>query len=183
MEELINKAVEKLGPQYSDKLKSSTEEVVKKIYLEGVRPKDAMEINDETMEGIYQIGCELYSSGKFDDARKIFALLRFLDGTQFKYVFSQALCYHRSNDFVNAAACYAFSAMMNPEDPWPLMRVAECYLSLNLPDLALEILNDVIERSGENPEYEEIKERAQLMREKIKQELLEKEKEQKSSEK
>jgi type III secretion system low calcium response chaperone LcrH/SycD len=171
MEELIKQAVDQLGPEYSDQLKASLADAARKIYFEGMLPKDAMGISDAVMDGIYRIACELYEGGKFDEARKIFAFLRFLDGSKFRFVFAQALCYHRQEDYANAAACYAISALINQEDPWPLLRIAECHLSLDLPDLAYEVLSDAINRAGNNPEYEQIKNRALLMQGKIKQGL------------
>lgn len=145
-----------------------SEETVKNILSsalkKGIMPKTALKLTDDTMEAIYTQAYNLYNQGKFRDASYIFRLLMLLDFTTPKYVLGLAACAHRVKDYTNAANLYYLCAALDPSNPMPHFHAADCYMQLGAIGIASYSLGLAIETAGIQPQYEIIKERAQLMR-------------------
>lgn len=149
------------GKKAENTLKAIMEASLKK----GIMPKQALQITDDTMEAIYTQAYNLYNQSKFRDASFIFRLLMLLDFTTPKYVLGLAACAHRLREFTNAANLYFLCAAIDPSNPLPHFHAADCYIQLGALGLATYSLSLAISTAGIQPQYEVIKQRAELMQE------------------
>lgn len=137
----------------------------------GIMPKQALQINDDTMEAIYTQAYNLYNQAKYRDASYIFRLLMLLDFTMPKYVLGLAACAHRLRDFTNAANLYYLCGALDPSNPLPHFHAADCYMQLGAVAIASYSLSVAITTAGMQPQYEVIKQRAELMKEAVDKQL------------
>ena len=137
----------------------------------GIMPKQALQINDDTMEAIYTQAYNLYNQQKYRESSYIFRLLMLLDFTTPKYVLGLAACAHRLQDYTNAANLYFLCAALDPTNPLPHFHSADCYLQLGAVALATYALSLAINTAQNQPQYEVIKQRAELMKEALDKQL------------
>ncbi|MGR3951903.1 MAG: SycD/LcrH family type III secretion system chaperone [Chlamydia sp.] len=137
----------------------------------GMTPKNALQLNDATMEAIYGQAYNLYNQGRYKEASYLFRLLMLLDYMTPKYALGLAACLHRLKDYKNAANVYLLSGTIDPKNPLPHYHAADCYLQLDLRAMAVFSLSLAIEAAGEQPQYSVIRERAHLMKESLEKEL------------
>jgi len=156
------------------------EELFKKImpYVtnKGIMPKVALKISDETMEAIYSQAYNLYNQGKYKESSYIFRFLMLLDMTTPKYILGLAACLHRLNDWINASNLYFLCSALDPQNPLPHFHATDCYLQLNQIYLALIAIQMAINTAGNQPQYNVLKERSQLLKASLIKKLEEEEK-------
>ena len=136
-------------------------------------PKQALHLNDETMEAIYGQGYNLYNQGRYKEASYIFRLLMLLDYMTPKYVLGLAASLHRMKEYMTAANIYLLCGTLDATNPLPHYHAADCYMQQNLPVLAVFSLDLAISAAGDQPQYSIIKERATLMRDALDKQLKE----------
>mgnify|MGYP003392846221 CR=1 FL=1 len=148
------------GKQAEKALKDLLEQALQK----GLMPKEALRINDDTMEAIYTQAYNLYNQGKYKEASYIFRMLMILDMTTPKFTLGLAACLHRMKDYVNAANLYLLCASLDPKNPMPHYHAADCYLQMNTIHLAIVSLKMAIDAAGDQPQFSVVKERAALLK-------------------
>ncbi len=149
------------------KAEQAVKQIMEVALKKGIMPKQALQISDETMEAIYTQAYTLYNQGRFRDASYIFRLLMLLDFTTPKYVLGLAACAHRLQDFTNAANLYFLCTALDPDNPLPHFHATDCYVQLGAIGIASYSLQLAITTAGDQPEYQAIKQRAELMKEAI----------------
>lgn len=153
------------------KAENAVKQIMEAALKKGIMPKQALQISDDTMEAIYTQAYTLYNQSKYRDASYIFRLLMLLDFTTPKYVLGLAACAHRVQDFTNAANLYFLCAALDPDNPIPHFHATDCYLQLGAKAIASYSLQLAIEAAGEQPQYQTIKQRAELMKEALDKQL------------
>ena len=153
------------------KAESAVKQIMEVALKKGIMPKQALQISDDTMEAIYTQGYTLYNQSKFRDASYIFRLLMLLDFTTPKYVLGLAACAHRIKDYTNAANLYFLCAALDPTNPLPHFHSTDCYIALGATAIAAYSLRLAIDTAGDQPQYESIKQRAELMYEALNKQL------------
>ena len=148
------------GKPAEDTLKLILEKVVSK----GIMPKEALRIGDDTMEAIYTQAYNLYNQGRYKESSYIFRLLMLLDYTTPKYTLGVAACLHRMKDYVNASNLYLLCAAFDQKNPMPHYHAADCYLQMNLTEIAILSLKMAISVAADQPQYATLKERATLLK-------------------
>ena len=146
---------------------------------QGLMPKTALRLSDDTMEAIYGQAYNLYNQGKYKEASYVFRLLMMLDYLTPKYAMGLAACLHRMKDYKNAANTYLLCGTLDTTNPMPHYHAADCYIQLNSEVAAIFSLNLAIKAAGAQPQYAVIKERATLMRDTLDTKLQEEWKKQK----
>jgi len=137
----------------------------------GKMPKAALGFSDERIEATYGQAYRLYNTGKYEDASYIFRLLVFLDPAEPKFGLGLAACFHMMKDYKNAIQTYMILTFLDPNTPIPYFHASDCYIEMRNPASALLMLEMAVKRSGEQPEYQLLKERALLTIDKLKKEL------------
>ncbi len=153
------------------KAETAVKQIMEVSLKKGIMPKQALQISDDTMEAIYTQAYTLYNQGKFREASFIFRLLMLLDFTTPKYILGLAACAHRLKDFTNAANLYFLCAALDPRNPLPHFHSTDCYVQLGAIAIAAYSLQLAIETAGEQPQYESIKQRAEIMKEALDKQL------------
>jgi len=136
-----------------------------------IMPKDALGLSDDVVEGIYGQAYRLYNSGKYGEASQLFRLLLTLNSADPKYTLGLAACYHMQKDYRNAAAAYAISAVIDPDNPVLYYHSSDCYMNLGDPKSALLALEIAVNRAGGKPEHQLLKDRALMAMESLKEEI------------
>ncbi len=137
----------------------------------GIMPKHALQLGDDTMEAIYGQAYNLYNQGRYKEASYIFRLLMLLDYMTSKYILGLAACLHRLKDFKNAANVYLLCGTIDPTNPLPHYHAADCYIQLDVPEMAVFSLGLAINAAGDQPQYAVVKERSQLMKDSLDKEI------------
>lgn len=153
------------------KAEAAVKQIMEAALKKGIMPKQALQISDDTMEAIYTQAFTLYSQSKYRDASYIFRLLMLLDFTTPKYVLGLAACAHRVQDYTNAANLYFLCAALDPQNPLPHFHAADCYMQLGAIAVATYSLELAIGIAGDQPIYQAIKQRAELMKEALDKQL------------
>jgi len=170
----IPKAIEQGGEQPPVDVNEAIDQLTTDLYDKKMLPKDAMGLSDEMIEGMYSFGYRLYNTGKYEQAVQLFRLLVMFDPSQPKYSMGLGACFHMMKDYENATTTYVLCSIIDGENPLPHYHASDCYVHLNQPENAIIALDISIDRCGERPEYRLIKERAQLSRDALKEQLKEK---------
>jgi len=143
----------------------------------GIMPKQILNLDDETLEGLYSQAFMLYNQGKYKDASYIFVVLMLLDPNQFKFQLGAAACLHRLGKYEKAAQVYLLCSALEQQNPLPHFHAADCYIKMQAFPLAEMCLKNAITCCGDKPEHALIKERAILMLKACEQESIALEKE------
>jgi type III secretion system low calcium response chaperone LcrH/SycD len=137
----------------------------------GIVPKKMLNLEDETLEGIYTQAYLFYNQGKYRDAAYLFCILMMLDPNQPKFMLGSGACLHRLEKYEKAAQIYILCSTQDQANPLPHFHAADCYIKLKALPLAEMCLKNAIQCCGDKKEYALIKERAQLMLEAAGEEL------------
>jgi type III secretion system low calcium response chaperone LcrH/SycD len=153
----IRASIEKLGGQIPPQVSSLVEEAIVKMNQENLLPKDALGFPPEVMEMIYQQGYNLFQNGKYQDALRIFDILRQLDISDTRYSFAIASCYHYQKQYLNAVASYMIYKYLDPLDPIASFHIYDCMMKANYPLSALMAIQEALVLAGRDPQYEGLK--------------------------
>jgi type III secretion system low calcium response chaperone LcrH/SycD len=130
-------------------------------------PKEALKIPHDKLEGLYGLGFSLYENGKYDDAINIFRLLMMIDKFDYRFAFGLAACFQLAEKPLEAATTYMIASTLDPKNPMPHFHSSECYTSLKEPTSICISLGLCIKTIGDRKEYEALKLRCELLKDKI----------------
>jgi type III secretion system low calcium response chaperone LcrH/SycD len=167
----IKKATEQLGSTLKKEKTEEFKAVAEKAVQGGAMPKDVMGLSEAMVEGIYGQAYRLYNTGKYKDASQLFRLLIMLNSTEAKYAMGLAACFHMQKDYKNAVSTYAICGVIDPHSPIPHYHASDCYIHMNDPASAIIALEMAVQRAGDAPAYQTLKDRALLTIESLKKEL------------
>lgn len=167
----IKKAVAEMSEGMEAAEAKKLEEFASKIVGEGVPPRDAMGLNDQMIEGIYAQAYRLYNTGKYKEASQLFRLLIMLNGAEPKYSMGLAACFHMAKDYQTAVQVYTTCGLIDPTNPIPHYHASDCYLQLGDRVSAMISLQMAVKRSGDKQEYSQLKDRALMTIESLKEEI------------
>lgn len=158
----MRQGVQQLGENFSAQAKASMQEIANKMQEEGMKPKDALQLSDSLVEGIYGQAYRLYNTGRYKEASQLFRLLILLNSTEPKYVLGLAGCFHLLKEYRHALSSYAMCSLIDPENPIPDYHASDCYLKLQDLPSAVVSLESTLKKAKSNPAYQVIKDRAAL---------------------
>ena len=158
----IQEALKKTGLKIPAEGLSLIENAVAKVIDGKMSPKEAMGINDDIMEKMYQGAYNLMQNGKYQEALNVLNVMRFMDATDSRYTFSIAVCYYGLKDYLDAAANYLIFRQMDPLNPIGSYRLYDCYVKANHPTSALFYLQEALILANMNSKYASIKEKIRL---------------------
>ena len=102
----------------------------------GATMKQLRGISNEELEAVYSLGFGYYTTGKFEEAQKLFEFLVLFDHLSTKYWFALGAVQQARKDYQKAIASYGYSSFLDLENPKPQFHAAECYLALGDKDNA-----------------------------------------------
>lgn len=167
----INKIVEEMSQGMEREQTKRLEQFASKMVGPGVSPKDTMGLSDQMVEGIYAQAYRMYNSGKYKEASQLFRLLIMLNGAEPKYSLGLAACFHMVKEYETAAEAYTTCGMIDPNNPIPHYHASDCYLQMGDKVSAMIALEMAVKRSGSKPEFSQLKDRALMTIESLKEEI------------
>ena len=87
-------------------------------------------ITKEEMEAVYSVGFNMYRTGRYDDAEKIFRFLVLFDHLEPKYWMGVGAIQQVRKDYRGAVASYGYASFLDLSNPKPQLHAAECFLAL-----------------------------------------------------
>lgn len=157
----LQKQIDRQLEGETDERKTKLKKFAKDL-TEGVLPKDAMGLSDEYIEGMYAFGYRLYTTGKYDQAAQIFRLLVMLNPSESKFLLGLAACYHMKKDYDKASNTYMLCSVLSPMDPLPYYHISDCFVEMEDYPMAVKSLQLCIYHASARPEYETVKNRAEV---------------------
>ncbi len=171
--EQIQDALQRVNVKAGEQARATIQALLEGALKKGVMPREALKIDDNTMEGLYAHGYNLYNQGKYKDASYMFRLLLMLDFASAKYTLGLAACLHRMQEYQNAANMYLLCTALDPTNPIPHYHSIDCYLKLDAIEFALIAVNLTIQACADQPQYKVLKERTLLLKDGLNAQLLE----------
>lgn len=124
-------------------------------------------ITDDEMEAIYAVTYNLYSTGKYMDAARLFGLLTMLNPYEYRFIFGGASCMQMLGEYTLASMYFQLAAGLEEENPAPMLHTAECLLILKDRDGAKAALEFAVERARGKEEYAQLLQKAEVMLENL----------------
>ena len=87
-------------------------------------------ISHAEMEAVYSVGFNMYRTGRYDDAEKIFRFLVLFDHLEPKYWMGVGAIQQVRKDYKSAIASYGYASFLDLSNPKPQFHAAECFLAL-----------------------------------------------------
>ena len=87
-------------------------------------------ITKAEMEAVYSVGFNMYRTGRYDDAEKIFRFLVLFDHLEPKYWLGVGAVQQVRKDYQGAIASYGYSSFLDLSNPKPQLHAAECFLAM-----------------------------------------------------
>lgn len=163
IEEMIHEKSIEMAPENRPEDAQKYEKMLRKVLLEGMAPKEAMNIDESTVDVIYDYASNLYNSGNYKSAILLFGFLTLLDPKEPKYRFCHAASQHMNKQYADAIESYASCIPLDPKNPAPAYHAADCYIKLNRPLEATNYLHTAIAQAQTDPKkYRVMMERALL---------------------
>ena len=130
-----------------------------------MRAELGLEQND--LEAIYAVTYNVYTSGKYAEAMKLFGVLSLLDPTDYRFVFGGASCLQMMGEYLTASIYFQLAGGLDTTSPAPMLHTAECLLALKDKDGARAALEHALERAGDKAEHKAMKQKAEVMLENL----------------
>lgn len=119
------------------------------------------QISLEQLNQYYTTAYNLYTAGKYEQAKNIFIFLAFHCPGEKKSLVGLAASCQMLKQYPQAISTYNHVKMIDPSDPVPSFHSFNCYMELKKYSEALASLGSVILRSLNKPEYADLKEQAE----------------------
>ena len=135
-----------------DKITEEKIAAAAKSFASGATLKEVRGITNDELEAVYSLGFGYYTTGKFEEAQKLFEFLVLFDHLSTKYWFALGAVQQARKDYQKAIASYGYSSFLDLENPKPQLHAAECYLALGDKKnaaSALEALNEYCPKATE----------------------------------
>ena len=87
-------------------------------------------ITKAEMEAVYSVGFNMYRTGRYDDAEKIFRFLVLFDHLEPKYWLGVGAVQQVRKDYEGAIASYGYASFLDLSNPKPQLHAAECFLAM-----------------------------------------------------
>jgi type III secretion system low calcium response chaperone LcrH/SycD len=147
---------------FTEEINKKNQEILHKIYENGMTPGDALGVTKQQKEWLYGLGYQFYERGKLENACLLFRFLAKLDPSEVKYPMGVGGCYMQQKKYELAIEAFMQAASGRAQIPDPWYYMAECYMKLDQIGAAMICYGSVIQLSGDNPKYAMVKQRSDL---------------------
>ena len=97
-------------------------------------------ITDNEMEAVYSLGYSFYTTGRYDDAEKVFRFLVLFDHLNQKYWTGLGAVYQSQKRYSEAITAYGYASFLDLHNPKPQFFAAECFAAIGDKTNALSAL-------------------------------------------
>lgn len=139
------------------------EGMLTEYFSQGGTFKELKNLSNSTMESVYSVAYNLYQSGKYVEAIKVFQFLCFYDHYSVKYYLGLGACRFMQKEYENAIEFLGFAASMNTDDPRAILYIGDCHLAMGNDESAKIAYKTAVEWAGDQEEFTGEKKRAENM--------------------
>jgi type III secretion system low calcium response chaperone LcrH/SycD len=82
-------------------------------------------------EALYTYAYNCYTQAKYDDGLRAFGLLMAYNHLDRRFYSGFAACLHMQKRYEEALKYYGAASLLDPDDPAPVLHMAECWLALS----------------------------------------------------
>jgi type III secretion system low calcium response chaperone LcrH/SycD len=131
-------------------------ETLEKFTANGRTFRDFTQLTPDSMEVIYTVAFNLYNSGKYEDAEKVFRLLCMLDHFERKYWKGLGASREALSKHELALQVYGYLGVTDIHDPYAPFQAAKCLTALGKVADAESALRAAVFNSANKPEFTEL---------------------------
>ncbi len=92
--------------------------------------KEFKGISNEELEAVYSLAFGYYTTGRYEDAFRLFQFLVLFDHLNPKFWLGMGAVQQVKKDYKGAIASYSYCSFLDLSNPKPQFHAAECYLAL-----------------------------------------------------
>ncbi|CAK0777944.1 secretion system chaperone SscA [Gammaproteobacteria bacterium] len=138
-------------------------EIITNFVNNGKTLRELKGLTRENMEAVYTVAYNAYNSGNLEQAEKVFKFLCYFDHLEKKHWMGLAATRQSQKNYMDAVNTYSFAALLDINDPQIPMLAADCHLAMGDRQAAQSGYTAATMFSGDRPEYQTLKARAQAM--------------------
>lgn len=146
-----------------EQMKNVASEVLRKMEEEGMSLKDATGVSEEVLEEIYALAHGYYNQGKYLEANSLFQFLIGTSPAEYKYALGLGASFHQMGIYQEAGYSFYLAHTIDEENPIPAYYIVDCFLKQGRQEEAKELAQMTVELCGKREEFEEIKQRCELI--------------------
>lgn len=124
--------------------------------------KETLRLDPETLHDLYEKTYQVYAAGQYAKAKSLFGFLMLFNPSDSQFLYGYATCCFMLKEFDRAADCYVRCGLLDPSNPVPYFYAADCYMHRQDLLSTCMALKMALKRADDQPEFAEIKQRAQL---------------------
>lgn len=147
----------------SSSLQTNKRRLINHLIEQGIINQQTLNLTKEQLKKLYERAYQLYSAGKYKDAKALFAVLLVFNQSDVNFIYGFATCCFMLKEYELAANSYLQCGSLDPANPLPYFYAADCFLHQSDLPSACVALRMVVKRASEKSEYAELKQRAQLI--------------------
>lgn len=125
------------------------------LLSQGVTVGSLSGLSPRVVESFYALGYGWFNAGRLADAERVFALVAMQDHLDRRYQLALAMTLHAQGRHERALRPYGMASLLDLTDPEPVLRMAECLLSLGRKDEARLSLQQALEQARARPQQHE----------------------------
>ncbi len=129
--------------------------------------QQATGLTDAQLEAMYSVAYNLFVNEKYQDALDSFALLQTIAPMNYIINFGLAASVQMVEKYIEAILLFTFTSSLEPENPAPMLHLAECYMAIADKDAAIYSLKTAVERCDNSAMGIAVRTRAEIMLENI----------------
>lgn len=168
IEEIVDEAVMEMSPHGSENDRKECASLLINTLAEGRMPSaEEFGFTPPMLSDLYAYSYRLFNAGKYEEASILFALLGLIAPENPDYIFALGACNQKLKQYSRALNHYMAAFYLNPKNPLPFFHIADCYMQMKKPGHAIFSLGMVIAQAGNDQKYAVIKQKAQMMRDRL----------------
>ncbi|MEZ5315270.1 MAG: SycD/LcrH family type III secretion system chaperone [Chlamydiales bacterium] len=134
----------------------------------GMTLQEAIGISDQALEEVYGLAYNFYSQGKYKESVSLFHFLAGASPKTYKYIFGLASSYHELGIYQESMVGFYVALGLEPNNPLPAYYITDAFLKQDLIEEAKEFVEVTISICGDDPEYQNMKHRCELIQQSLK---------------
>lgn len=134
------------------------------LLSQGVTIGSLSGLSPRGVEALYALGHGWFNAGRLAEAERVFAWVAVQDHFNRRYQLALAMALHAQGKHERALRPYGMASLLDLTDPEPVLRMAECLLSLGRKGEARQSLQQALEQVRVRPQqHHAVGQRAQAI--------------------
>jgi len=161
--QVIKEQITKLGSSASKEEKQKYAQTFLKVFEQGIPLGQVLGITEIQLAEVYRFAYSEFHAGHYEIAAELFKAILKLNPMAPEIGTCLGVCFHRLGKYEQAIIAYMNSAVLEETNPMPYFYAYDCYQRLNQPYAAFLMISSALARAANQPQYAELKEKAELL--------------------